>query len=69
MGYRSAWLLIDSLNKMFAEAVVITSPGRRDGGTEVTESGKSLIASFRRMEHLSRKAITSEVEALRKKLR
>ena len=35
MGYRTAWLLIDSLNTMFVEPVITTLPGRRDGGTEI----------------------------------
>ena len=69
MGYRTAWLLIDSLNSLFVEPVIRTLPGRRDGGTEVTAFGAQLIASFHKMEELSRKAIHAEVAGLRRKLR
>jgi molybdate transport system regulatory protein len=68
MGYRTAWLLIDSLNSMFAEPVVTTLPGRRDGGSEVTDFGKTVIGSFHRMEDLARAAIRDEITALRRKL-
>ena len=69
MGYRTAWLLVDSLNTMFDEPVITTSPGRRDGGTEITVFGRQLIAAFHRMEDLSRAAIHAEVAALRAKLK
>ena len=69
MGYRTAWLLIDSLNAMFGEPAVTTLPGRRDGGTEVTEFGLQLIARFHRMETLAREAIREEEVFLRGKLK
>jgi molybdate transport system regulatory protein len=69
MGYRTAWLLIDSLNSMFVEPVVTTLPGRRDGGSEVTDFGKEVIGSFHRMEDLSRAAIRNEIATLRRKLK
>ena len=69
MGYRTAWLLIDSLNAMFVVPVVTTLPGRRDGGTEVTAFGKQVITSFHQMEKLSSEAIRTEIAALRRKLK
>ena len=69
MGYRTAWLLIDSLNSMFAEPVISTQPGRRDGGTLVTDFGKQVIASFHRMEELCREAVRSEIVPLKRKLK
>ena len=69
MGYRTAWLLIDSLNSMFIEAVVTTLPGRRDGATHLTDFGLQLIARFRRMEALSQTAIKAEIAAIRRKLK
>ncbi len=69
MGYRTAWLLIDNLNSMFDEPLVSTLPGRREGGSEITQFGRQVIASFRRMEMLSHEAIQSEVAALRRKLK
>ena len=69
MGYRTAWLLGDSLNVMFVEPVVATQPGRREGGTTVTKFGEHVIERFRRMEELSRKAIQTEITALRRALK
>ena len=69
MGYRTAWLLVDSLNAMFVEPVVATQPGRREGGTTVTKFGEHVIERFRRMEELSRKAIQTEITALRRALK
>ena len=69
MGYRTAWLLVDSLNSMFVEPVVITLPGRREGGSEVTDFGRAVIASFRRMEKLSHAAVQAEVDQLQRKLK
>ena len=69
MGYRTAWLLIDSLNAMFDQQLVSTQPGRRDGGSQVTLFGQQVIAAFRRMEVLSRDAIHAEVATLRRKLK
>ena len=40
MSYRRAWLHVDALNRMFAEPSVVTSPGRRGGGAEVTAFGR-----------------------------
>lgn len=69
MGYRTAWLLIDSLNSMFRESVVSTVPGRKGGASEVTPFGNELIATFRRMEQKSRKAVQSDIATLRRKLK
>ncbi len=69
MGYRTAWLLVDSLNSMFVEAVVVTLPGRRDGGTEITDFGRALVAAFRRMESLSSAAVQAEIAQLQRNLR
>lgn len=69
MGYRTAWLLIDSLNSMFAEPVVTTLPGRRDGATNLTAFGEQLITRFRHIESLSRNAIQAEITAIRRKLK
>ena len=58
MSYRRAWLLVDSLNRMFAGPVVQTHPGRaRGGGAELTPFGRRLIALYRAIErHAARSA-------------
>lgn len=51
MSYRRAWLLIDDLNRAFAEAVVATYPGRSQGaGAELTAFGSRLVDLYRMAE-------------------
>ncbi len=69
MGYRKAWLLVESLNSMFVEPVVTTLPGRRDGGSLVTDFGREVIGAFHRMEASSRAAVSDEIASLRRKLK
>ncbi len=51
MSYRRAWLLIDDLNRAFAEPVVATFPGRSQGpGAMLTPFGVRLIDLYRALE-------------------
>jgi molybdate transport system regulatory protein len=51
MSYRRAWLLVDALNRMFAEPVVVAAAGgARGGGAQVTETGRRLVATYRAIE-------------------
>ncbi|MGE4373611.1 MAG: winged helix-turn-helix domain-containing protein [Xanthobacter sp.] len=66
MSYRHAWLLMDELDRMFEQKVIITHPGRRGAGTEVTAFGERLIALYRAMEqraNRSNKATLDEITA------
>jgi molybdate transport system regulatory protein len=48
MSYRRAWLLIDTMNRMFREPVVLARPGRVAGrSAEVTPFGARLVAAYR----------------------
>ncbi len=49
MSYRRAWLLVDSLNGMFAEAVVTTRHGG-GGKALLTPFGRLVVDSYRSME-------------------
>ena len=60
MSYRRAWLLIDDLNRAFAEPVVATFPGRSQGpGAMLTPFGARLIDLYRALE-----AATTDAGAL-----
>ena len=57
MSYRRAWLLVDDLNRAFAEPVVETFPGRSQGaGAALTTFGERLVALFRATERRAAKA-------------
>lgn len=68
MSYRRAWLLVDELDRMFEEPVIVTYPGRRGTGTEITPFGQRLIALYRAMERQSAKATRGAVEELTRSL-
>jgi len=51
MSYRRAWLLVDSLKQSFREPVTVaTTGGKRGGGVQLTEFGRTLINSYRDLE-------------------
>lgn len=64
MSYRRAWLLVDELDRMFEQKVIVTYPGRRGAGTEVTAFGERLIALYRAMERQAAKATRSTLDEL-----
>lgn len=64
MSYRRAWLLVDELDHMFEQKVIVTYPGRRGAGTEVTAFGERLIALYRAMERQAAKATRTTLDEL-----
>ena len=49
MSYRRAWLLVDVMNRCWAEPLVETRSGgvARGGGARVTEAGRRVLALYR----------------------
>ena len=48
MSYRRAWMLVDALNRCWAEPIVETVPGgSHEKGARVTEFGRRLLDSYR----------------------
>ena len=69
MSYRRAWLLIDSLNRMFDEPVVHASPGGANGGgAALSGLGRSLVAAYRAMEAETEAAIERHFAPLRPRM-
>ena len=65
MSYRRAWLLIDTMNRMFREPVVLARPGRVAGGSaNVTPLGGRLVAAYRDAEARATKATTGVVDEI-----
>ena len=51
MSYRRTWLLVDSMNRCFAERLVDTSPGGGKGrGAHLTETGRAVLAAYRSLD-------------------
>lgn len=70
MSYRSAWLLVDSMNKQFRTPVVNTTLGGRGGGSAtVTELGEEVIRRYRSMERAARRAIAKDLAGLERNVR
>jgi molybdate transport system regulatory protein len=70
MSYRSAWLLVDSMNALFRKPVVRTTLGGRGGGAAtLTPFGEEVITRYRSMERATRRAITKDLAVLERNLR
>ena len=70
MSYRSAWVLVDSMNTLFRQPVVDTTLGGRGGGAAtLTEFGADVIRRYRAMERATRRAVAKDLTALERSLR
>ena len=70
MSYRSAWLLVDSMNSQFKKPVVSTTLGGHGGGSAtLTGFGADVIRRYRTMERATRRAIAKDLFALERSLR
>ena len=70
MSYRSAWLLVDSMNALFRKPVVSTALGGRGGGSAtLTEFGGEVVQHYRAMERATRRAIAKDLASLERSLR
>ncbi|THV23193.1 winged helix-turn-helix domain-containing protein [Peteryoungia ipomoeae] len=65
MSYRRAWLLADEINRMFTEPSIATQHGGKSGGgAALTPFGQDLLACCMRMDEVSRKALSVELDWL-----
>ena len=70
MSYRSAWLLVDSMNSQFKQPLVTTTTGGPGGGSAtVTEFGRRVIQRYRAMERSAGRAVAKNLAALERDLR
>ena len=69
MSYRRAWVLIDTLNRVFKQPVVEASAGgSHGGGARLTPFGRELVALYRSMERAAETALKPQLTALGKAL-
>lgn len=65
MSYRRAWLLVDELNRMFAEPLVETrGGGQGGGGAHLTAEGERIVQLYRAVEQKTRESAAAELSAL-----
>ena len=61
MSYRRTWLLVDAMNRCWAEPLVeATAGGGQSKGARVTQSGQEILAAYRALEAQVAKAAQSE---------
>lgn len=66
MSYKRAWSLVQMLNDGFGQVLIETSRGgSAQGGAQLTEAGKTVLAHYRAMQDKTRTAIAGDVAALR----
>jgi molybdate transport system regulatory protein len=49
LSYRRAWLMVDAMNRLFADPPVQTLRGG-SGGASLTQAGKALLADYRALQ-------------------
>ncbi|GAC1478214.1 MAG: hypothetical protein NVS1B4_21760 [Gemmatimonadaceae bacterium] len=65
MSYRRAWMLVVSVNQLFRERLVETSPGgRQGGGAVITNFGRDVIRRYRAVERVASEAVTDHIAIL-----
>jgi molybdate transport system regulatory protein len=70
MSYMRAWMLVQTMNHCFKKPIVETTRGGAEGGSAtVTETGKTVLAVYRRMEARSLRATHSLQKELQRYLR
>lgn len=50
MSYRRAWLLVDTMNRRFAQPLVETHPGSKGSGARITPFGATVLANYRALQ-------------------
>lgn len=71
MSYRRAWMLVDAMNRCFAQPLVETHPGGgQQAGAKVTELGRQMREAYRKVvEQAESGAQGAALEALTKALK
>ena len=65
MSYRRAWMLLDELNRSLRRPAVDSAKGgQHGGGSELTDTGRQLIALYRRIEATAALAAEGDIKRL-----
>ncbi|MEO8153256.1 MAG: winged helix-turn-helix domain-containing protein [Rhizobacter sp.] len=65
MSYRRAWMLLDELNRALRQPAVDSAKGGQNGGgSELTDVGRQLIDTYRRIESTAASACAADIKRL-----
>jgi molybdate transport system regulatory protein len=65
MSYRRTWLLVDMMNRSWAEPLIDTLPGGARTGAKLTDCGRRVLAAYRGLEStLMRASRCAEMQTL-----
>ena len=65
MSYKRAWYLIDTMNGYFREPLVIcVKGGKAGGGAQLTDTGKAVLAAYRKAEREASSAAQAALTSL-----
>lgn len=66
MSYKRAWKLVETMNAAFREPLVdSTRGGPQGGGAQLTETGRTVLANYRRLEDRIAEAGDAEITAIK----
>jgi len=70
MSYKRAWMLVETMNAMFAAPLVdSTRGGPKGGGAVLTEAGQAVLGLYRGFEAEAARAGAGQIAAIRTLMR
>lgn len=70
MSYKRAWMLVEEMNAAFREPLVdSTRGGQQGGGARLSDTGRTVLMHYRRLEENAAAAGRTEVAAIQALLR
>ncbi len=70
MSYKRAWMLVEEMNAAFGEPLVeSTRGGPKGGGARLTESGRAVLAHYRRLLETVAETGSAEIGGIRARLK
>lgn len=64
MSYRRTWLLVDTMNRCWAEPLVATVPGNPKAGAHLTGLGEAILAQYRELVGGLEQSATAQLAAI-----
>lgn len=64
MSYRRTWLLVDTMNRCWAEPLVATVPENPKAGAHLTALGEAILAQYRELQSALEQAGSAKLAAI-----